>query len=164
MACPYFWLSSENCDKYSRQRRWKCRRFKHLPLWVPYSEACWRITSFQSFLSWHACKTSPADELVHSMMSDKYVLRHLPLDLFPSIFPDKDKFSNPPWRITWPRNVIFLFLIVASSFLFTPVVANTNSLVFRSIHDIFNILLRNHISTASRRFFIADDMFHVSQP
>ena len=57
--------------------------------------------------------------LVHSLMLLKYVILCLPLALLPSTFPVSDRFSMPFLRITCPKNVIFLFLMVSSNFRFT---------------------------------------------
>ena len=121
------------------------------------------IMLLQTSLSWHAWMSSfPFVLLVHSLMLLKYVILCLPLALLPSIFPVSDRFSMPFLRITWPKNVIFLFLMVSSNFRFTLATVSTLSFDILSVHETFNILLKNHISVASKRFCMTDEVLHVS--
>ena len=52
---------------------------------------------------------------VHSLMLLKYIFLCLPFTHLPYIFPVSNKFSIPFLYITYPKNVVFLFLIVCSN-------------------------------------------------
>ena len=139
-------------------------------LYVPCAKAL-TILLLQTSLSWHAWMSSfPFVLLVHSLMLLKYVILCLPLALLPSTFPVSDRFSMPFLRITCPKNVIFLFLMVCNNFRFTLAIVSTCSFDYLSVHEIFNILLKKllhsslSVPAASKRFCITDKILHVSHP
>ena len=88
----------------------------------------------------------------------------LPLLLVPFNFPVVTRFSSCFCRITWPINFACRFLIAVISRLVSFASFRTLSLVFLAVHDILIILLRNHISTASKRLCVCLLMVHVSHP
>ena len=67
---------------------------------------------------------------------------------FPSIFPVVNKCSS--FLITWPRNSACLLLTLLISFLVLLAVFRMSKLVLFSVHDTLSILLKSHISIASR--------------
>ena len=88
--------------------------------------------------------------LVHSLMLLKYVILCLPLALLPSTFPVGDRFSMPFLRITCPKNVIFLFLMICNSLRFTLAIVSSHSFdVFITITNLpwRHILVQNEFFT-----------------
>ena len=76
----------------------------------------------------------------------------LPLLLYLSSLPVVRKCSKPSLLITWPKNVACCFLIFCTNDLLVSASFDTISFVFFAVYGMRNILLRNHISTASNLF------------
>ena len=85
----------------------------------------------------------------------KSLILCLPLALAPSIMPSKHSVSRLFPLNTWPRYVNCLCRIVFISFLVVPAIRKTYTFVL-------NILLKSHISVASRRFCICLDIVQIS--
>ena len=86
---------------------------------------------------------------MYSFIRSKYFTRGLPLLRLPAILPVMARFSKPSALITWPENVICLFLTVANNSLLPPIDSRTFVLLLRSVQLTLIILLQHHISTAS---------------
>ena len=90
--------------------------------------------------------------------------RCFPLLRFPSIIPVVMRCSNSSLLITWPKNVVCCVRILFTSALDVWASFSTVSFDFLAIHDIFIILLRNHISTASSFFCACLDIVSALIP
>ena len=91
----------------------------------------------------HSFSTQPGLHAVQHFFS------LLPLLLFLSSLPMVRKCSKPSLLITWRKNDACCFLIYCTNDLLVSASFNTISFVFFAVHGMRNILLRNHISTAS---------------
>ena len=80
------------------------------------------------------------------------------------LFQLKDNNSKPLRLHTCPKNSICLFLIVFNSDLWTFLSLNTFTLGFFSVHEILNIRLINHISSASIFFSMSLVIVQHSHP
>ena len=92
------------------------------------------------------------------------VILCLPLLLLPSILPVRDKNSSPLWRQMCLKNFSCLFLIVFIRDLSWFVSSSIDSFDLFSVHDILNILLKNHISAASNFFLVSVVIVQDSHP
>ena len=90
---------------------------------------------------------SPVDVLMLSTQA----VRGLPRLRAPGIVPCIISFSRqlPCFLMVWPQYVSFLALTVSNSFLFTPALLRTHSLVFFADHETHRIFLSPFISRAS---------------
>ena len=85
----------------------------------------------------------------HSLILSHHCARGLPLGLLPSIRPSKMFFMIESWRLVWPKNFIFLVLIVFIKDLSTPTFFKTSSFFIFSFQLTLPMRRRNHISQAS---------------
>jgi len=77
----------------------------------------------------------------------KYFIPCHPLAIVPSILPVTTRFSNPLLLTTCPKNSV---LVIPDCFF--------------SVHEIFSILLKNHISVACSFFCTVFEIVHASHP
>jgi len=82
----------------------------------------------------------------------------------PSTFPVTTSASMPCLLMTCPKKSSCLCLIVLINVRWTPAALRTSRLLFFSVHEIFSILLKNHISTALSLSFIVSEIVQVSHP
>src|SRR6218665_1255830 len=107
---------------------------------------------------------------VTSCISSIHFLLGRPLLLLPALYASIIPFSNPPDRITCPKNPSFLLSAVCCSVssssnpISIPISLRTLSLVFFSIPDILCIFLHIYISHALIFFPIFFVIVHISQP
>ena len=78
----------------------------------------------------------------------KYFCLCRPLAPLPSTFPVTTSVSLPCLLMTCPKKSSCLCLIVFINVRWTPAALSTSRLLFFFVHEIFSILLKNHISTA----------------
>ena len=90
---------------------------------------------------------------ISSIKLTEYLICDLPLALIPSILPNSAPFSKPFLLSKCPRNRNYRVLTPLNNSLLTPASSNTISFVILAVQGTRSILLRNHISTASNRFF-----------
>ena len=101
----------------------------------------------RSLVAFRISTTLPAPS--HLTSPSVIFSRCFPLLRFPSIIPVVMRCSNFSLLITWPKNVVCRVRILFTSALDVWVSFSTVSFDFFAIHDIFIVLLRNHISTVS---------------
>ena len=93
-----------------------------------------------------------------------YLILCCPMPLRPSTLPHSICFSIPFFQQMCPRNVICLSLMILISDLSYIAISITFVLDFFSVHDILNILRRNHSSAASSLLSVSLFSVQLSHP
>ena len=131
-----------------------------VPCFIAFATVSFHIP--RSLVAFRISTTLPAPS---QLASPSVILsRCFPLLRFPSIIPVVTRCSNFSLLITRPKNVVCRVRILFTSALDVWASFSTVSFDFLAIHDIFIILLRNHISTASSFFCACLDIVQASHP